>query len=151
MRRNNPITHLLSLAVFLTLAMLGCAPRDQNSTPAQDQEMKDKVANATAKAKEEGQLAARKLDEATKELQHKAKVAAQGVKEGWQRGGTSPSRTLNLNSASKGALADLPGLNADDAQRIVDGRPYRRKHDLVGRDIITAEKYGRIEDRITVE
>lgn len=151
MKLPNPIhSTLLCLAVLLTLALLGC--RTENpSTPAQDEETKAKVANATAEAKERGQEAVRKLDEATKGLQHKAKVAAEGIKEGWERGGASPSQPLDLNTASVKDLARLPGLSSRDAQRIVDGRPYQNKHDLVTRKIISAEKYSKLDGRITVK
>ena len=140
---------LFCLVVVLVLSLLACETHDQ-STPAQDQEMKEKVANITEKTKEKAQEAGRKLDEATKELQHKAKIASEGVKEGWQRSGTSSS-PLDINSASKDDIESLPGLGPDDAQRIVDGRPYSRKHDLVSRRVLSPQQYDKIAERITVK
>ena len=58
---------------------------------------------------------------------------------------------LDLNSASKADLMMLPGISDADAQRIIDGRPYQQKDQLVGRNIISVITYGKIKDRIVVK
>jgi DNA uptake protein ComE-like DNA-binding protein len=57
---------------------------------------------------------------------------------------------LDVNNASTGALAGVPGLDEVDAGRIVAGRPYWKKHELVERRVLTTQQYERVEDRLYV-
>jgi competence protein ComEA len=58
--------------------------------------------------------------------------------------------TLDLNSASEKDLAALPGIGEAGAKKIVKGRPYRTKGDLVRRKILDQATYGKVEDILSV-
>jgi competence protein ComEA len=51
---------------------------------------------------------------------------------------------LDLNSASKEDLAKLPGLTEDIADKIIAGRPYKSKVDLVKNKILTSAQYSKV-------
>ncbi|HEX3280654.1 MAG TPA: helix-hairpin-helix domain-containing protein [Pyrinomonadaceae bacterium] len=60
----------------------------------------------------------------------------------------SSPELIDLNSCSKNQLIQLPGIGEANAQKIIDGRPYREKTDLVRRNIISQSTYDMISDKV---
>ena len=119
--------YVIAFAVIITSLpfLSGCtACSRQEKSPEQ---IRQDTANATAKLKRD------------------TVAVAQGIKEG-----LSNKRVLDLNTASKGDLASLPGLNDAAADRIIASRPFDNKDQLVTRKVLSQDQYDKVAERVTV-
>jgi len=114
---------------------VGCS--DNESAAEREAKIRDEAAKAVEKIKPELKQAGRDI-----------KAAAEGAKEGWEGSGRKP---LDLNTADVDELASLPGVGKGDAKRIIAGRPYRDRRELVSRKILTEGEYDRIREHVVAK
>jgi len=55
---------------------------------------------------------------------------------------------LDLNSASEADLMMIPGIGDAYAKKIVQNRPYKRKDELVQKQVVPQATYDKIKDHI---
>jgi competence protein ComEA len=55
---------------------------------------------------------------------------------------------MDLNSASKEDLMKLPGMTEDTAEKVVNGRPYKSKGELLSKKMLTKAQYAKIRNLV---
>jgi competence protein ComEA len=60
----------------------------------------------------------------------------------------STEMIVDINSANQYQLKSLPGIGDPQVAKIIAGRPYKTKSDLVRKKVLPEEAYNRIKDTI---
>lgn len=133
MRRGLGIVGLVWTAVLVAAGATGCS----GDSAEREKTIREEAAKAAAEAKP-------KIEEASRAV----KAAVEGAKEGWENG---EQKKVDLNAATVDELTELPGIGKREARRIVAGRPYHDKHDLVSKKILNAAAYEKLKDEVAAK
>lgn len=60
----------------------------------------------------------------------------------------SDAALIDINSASADQLSALPGIGKAYSKKIVDGRPYANKSQLVSKGVLPESVYKKIQDKV---
>jgi competence protein ComEA len=77
-----------------------------------------------------------------------ADTAAKSSKPSAPAASAKAGAKLDINSASKDDLEKLPGIGPATSQKIIAGRPFRAKNELVSKKIVSQGEYDKIKEQI---
>jgi DNA uptake protein ComE-like DNA-binding protein len=145
--RTSTVPLFFLACAFFVFASAGCTSNDPDQR-ARDERTREEVARATERAKPAIEDAGRQLGEAAHQAADQARAAAEGVHDGWADG---KRPLVDINSAPESELLELPGINRPAARKIIANRPYREKHDLLDKGVLSNTTYQEIRDHITTK
>lgn len=60
----------------------------------------------------------------------------------------APKELVDINSATADQLKAIPGIGDAYSKKIIDGRPYRAKNELVSKKVLPEGVYDKVKDLI---
>ncbi len=82
-------------------------------------------------------------------------ACAAQTKGGAKKGGAAPqaaaqqkAELIDINTATAEQLKEIPGIGDAYAAKIIQGRPYKAKNELVQKKILPEHVYDKVKDRI---
>lgn len=124
------------LGILLTVVLFALSAIAQTTTQSQDQSQGDRSKNSMQSAGTETKDAAKDVGSAT---MSGTKAAADKV-----------TGKTDINNASKDDLMKLDGITDATSDKIIAGRPYTSKNELLTRNIVDQTTYSKISDEIVV-
>jgi DNA uptake protein ComE-like DNA-binding protein len=107
----------------------------------------DKQAAASAAAADKATAEKNAADATAKSKDAAAKAGARAKTTG-SRLASRASKLVDINSVGLDVLQKLPGVDAPTAQKIVDGRPWTNKAQLVAKKVLTKANYEKVKAMI---
>lgn len=83
----------------------------------------------------------------------KAPAKATAAKDAANQAAASATKAalVDINSATKEELEKLPGIGKAYSEKIIKGRPYAKKDQLVSKDIVPQATYDKIKDLVVAK
>ncbi|MBI3207529.1 MAG: helix-hairpin-helix domain-containing protein [Candidatus Solibacter usitatus] len=76
------------------------------------------------------------------------KKAKEAVKAAATKAAAKADELIDINTASIEKLRSIPGIGEVYSKKIVGGRPYRAKNELVSKNILPEGVYDKVKDQI---
>lgn len=156
MKRLLSLFFALALATSLSFAQSSSGNQsstDQSTTTTSTTTTKSKKSKVGEAASATGEAAKGAASATAEGTEKAASATAKGTKKAAKKTketvtGETSSKKIDLNSATKDELATLPGVGDATAQKIIDGRPYRAKNELVSKNVVSQSEYDQIKDQV---
>ncbi|MGB9149318.1 MAG: helix-hairpin-helix domain-containing protein [Burkholderiales bacterium] len=130
-------TSLLLAALFAAFT-LSVQAKDEPKVDAKPA-VEKKAEGAEKKAEGTAKAADKKMDATEKKAAAKTKADDKKA---------AAAKVVDINTATEAEMSALPVIGDAIAKKIVAGRPYKGKDDLVKNKVLTAKEYAKIKNKI---
>lgn len=103
---------------------------------------------AAAFAQSDSTKAAEEKKETPAQERAEEKTEAKAAKAAHQK---APKMVFDLNSATKEDLTKVPGISDELAEKIIAGRPYKSRGELMSKSILTKAEYAKVRSHLMVK
>lgn len=131
---------LVSLVVTLALALTPAFAQAEKKAADAKKKADTKVEEVKKKTTDTKTAVEAKTTDVKKKADEKKTVAKK-----------APAAPVNINTASKSALMELPGVGEANADHIIKGRPYKSVDDLITKKVVQQRYFDEFKSMITVK